>query len=993
MRFLLCFLVVLSVLSHGAADRLMSVDSEGVLRYQDNGEEVSLFGVNYYPPFSSDYAMLKARGFDHKAAIHQDLAHFQRLGLTCLRLHTFERQFSDKDGNFIDNVHVDLLDYLIAEASKCGIYVVLTPIAWWGSKDASPDCFTSRYDSIRQMIGDKAAWGYMARFLEQFGNHRNRYNGKRYADDPAIPVFELINEPLYEKDFPLEEKVAFINTLYDGLRKSGTKKPIFYSVWVNGAEAASLSKVEGVTHGWYPSGLVAGKTLTENYLPTVDKFLHEMSDPRVANKAKMIYEFDCADIHQSTMYPAMARAFRGSGVQIAAQFQYEVLKLADTNRNWQTHYLNLCYTPGKAIGFAIAAEVFKRIPRHFEAGRYPKSCRFGDFRVSYEEDLSELVTERDFLYSNHTKTAPPSIEKLRRVWGVGSSAVVDYDGTGAYFFDCLDDVGESWMLEIYPDVLLVRDPYSGGDSEKARMLGGLRRMEVRLPGLGSGFSARRVDVAGGVVVRAANGVVELEPGRYVLTRDGRETSFAAPRHAFVLPKFSDKVDEPAFLMDQPPLYRIGTGDLVVRATGMASSDCSRLEMKLCARDSDKPITVPLKAVRGKTGFEGRIPGHLITNPGLYRIWIEHESKGKVLVFPGGREKLERDQVAGSSWPALRLSSSTPLPETIRSEEGFEYTYSWREEDGSVRMSATGYGVGKAASGMRFALTPPPADVYANALKLRLRGGANTAAVEVGLIRDDQHGYGNPFALSSDWNDILVDLGSLNRLWRTKDGVAEASTSRELSLITGTWLYPEMRELPHFVEIQSADWVYEPNDVQVLIMTRESPVIALEFESGRQPHARRPGKCSLVAGRDPGRRALQLSASSFKTKPDFFSVHPAMASSLQEELKSGRSFDTVVLTARALYPWTNRMEFVLTESDGSPWGLNVDLSTDWQDIRIPLKSFYYFKHWGYVVEGRNGEGDMLNLNKVIKVNFCLGKFLFKEDFDKAHAVEVQEIRFE
>ena len=86
-RFLLiCTLTAMSVF--GAANRYMFVDGKGVLRYRDDAqEEVALFGVNYYPPFAIDYAALKQRGIDHKEAIRQDLAHFQRLGLTALRLH------------------------------------------------------------------------------------------------------------------------------------------------------------------------------------------------------------------------------------------------------------------------------------------------------------------------------------------------------------------------------------------------------------------------------------------------------------------------------------------------------------------------------------------------------------------------------------------------------------------------------------------------------------------------------------------------------------------------------------------------------------------------------------------------------------------------------------------------------------------------------------------------------------------------------------------
>ena len=85
----------------GAANRYMFVDGNGVLRYRDDAqEEVALFGVNYYPPFAIDYAALKQRGIDHKEAIRQDLAHFQRLGLTALRLHCTEISSTTSMWNF-----------------------------------------------------------------------------------------------------------------------------------------------------------------------------------------------------------------------------------------------------------------------------------------------------------------------------------------------------------------------------------------------------------------------------------------------------------------------------------------------------------------------------------------------------------------------------------------------------------------------------------------------------------------------------------------------------------------------------------------------------------------------------------------------------------------------------------------------------------------------------------------------------------------------------
>ena len=81
------------------------------------------------------------------------------------------------------------------------------------------------------------------------------------------------------------------------------------------------------------------------------------------------------------MYPAMARLFLSEGVQSATQFQYETTPLADDNVSYKTHYLNLIYTPEKAISLAIAAEVVRRTPR---GGKYvpdAKGMAFAPFRM------------------------------------------------------------------------------------------------------------------------------------------------------------------------------------------------------------------------------------------------------------------------------------------------------------------------------------------------------------------------------------------------------------------------------------------------------------------------------------------------------------------------------------------------------------------------------------------------------------------------------------
>lgn len=220
------------------------------------------------------------------------------------------------------------------------------------------------------------------------------------------------------------------------MRSTGTTKPIFYNASHNFdyAQAYFNSPIQGTTYQWYPIGLVGGKTRKGNLLPYVDKFEIPFADLKgFDNKAKAIYEFDPADIMYAYMFPAVARSFRSEGFQWITQFAYDPIDMADSNSEYQTHYLNLAYTPNKAISMAIAAEVAYNIPRGTKYPQYPNDTIFGDFSVSYELDQSMYNSDTKYYYSNTTITAPKNEKALSTIKGVGSSPVVKYSGSGAYF--------------------------------------------------------------------------------------------------------------------------------------------------------------------------------------------------------------------------------------------------------------------------------------------------------------------------------------------------------------------------------------------------------------------------------------------------------------------------------------------------------------------------------------------------------------------------------
>ena len=190
--------------------QFMNVNN-GVLCYED-GNEVCLWGINYYPAHSNNYINLKELGLDPKKIIDRDFEHFIRMSIDVIRVHLFDREISDRDGRLLDNEHLELTDYLIAKCRAAGIYFVITPIAWWNSMvlnkmaddryafwwmdNTWPSGF-SNYYSKEAMLWDENALIAQETFLMSIAGHINIYTGKTYAEEPVICIWEIINEPCY----------------------------------------------------------------------------------------------------------------------------------------------------------------------------------------------------------------------------------------------------------------------------------------------------------------------------------------------------------------------------------------------------------------------------------------------------------------------------------------------------------------------------------------------------------------------------------------------------------------------------------------------------------------------------------------------------------------------------------------------------------------------------------------------------------------------------
>lgn len=496
------------------------IEKSGVMRWSDTRQEASFYGVNYTLPFAHAYRAMNYLGKNHKEAIDKDVYHFTRLGFNAYRIHVWDVEISDSKGNLIENDHLDLLDYLIAKLKERNIRVLITTMTNFGNgypeRNQNTGAFSYLYDKCK-VHSDENAIVAQENYISQFVKHINPYTQQSYTDDPFVIGFEINNEPCHA-DTP-QQTENYINRMLAALKKAGNSKPVFYNVSHNmdHVQAYYNTAVQGTTYQWYPIGLVAGRTRKGNFLPYVDSYNIPFSNVKgFDKKAKAVYEFDPADITYSYMYPAMVRTFRSNGFQWITQFAYDPIDMAWANTEYQTHFLNLAYTPNKAISMKIAAEAAYSVPMNKKYPQYPNDTVFDNFRVSYAQDLSELNTPEKFYYSNNTSTTPVNTEKLQSIAGCGSSPVVSYEGTGAYFLDKLES--GIWRLEVMPDAVQINDPFAKPslNKEAVTIAWNEWNMEVSLPGLGEDYIVKAINNG-----NSHNGLSKgigfsIKPGVYLL---------------------------------------------------------------------------------------------------------------------------------------------------------------------------------------------------------------------------------------------------------------------------------------------------------------------------------------------------------------------------------------------------------------------------------------------------------------------------------------------
>ena len=673
---ILLLLFILHVLPYAQEnynnEELVYLDDNGVIKWKSNDEEVAIFGANYNLPSACDYRAAGYVGADRKELIEQDMAHFARMGWKGLRLCLWgDWENSDKDGNLVENDHLDLLDYLIAKAKERGIYMLFTPIttysALWPdamSDTAMVDGF-SKHFSRSELGVNPDAINAQINYLQQILEHVNPYTGIALKNEPNILFIEMINEPVHNpEDF--EGSISYINALVNAVKSTGCNKILFHNLSqdMKIAPAIKASDVDGVSFGMYPAGLVSGHTLNANLLRAVDEYPTMHLDD-IVGMPRIVYEFDEADSYTPYMYPAMTRTFRFGGAQFVIMFSYDMLATAPFNLGWQTHVMNMIYYPQKAVGGIIASEMMNHIPIMKNYGSYPENTEFGPVRISYDEKLSEMLSEDKFIYANNTASMPTNVNDLNQIIGFGSSPLVQYEGFGIYFLDKIDN--GTWRLEIYPDAILISDPFAqiSPDKQVSRLVYKEWPMTIHIPGLTDKFNVIPINDGNTYHPEVLDGKFNIRPGVYFVTTNNQVDISKLPAkignvkmREFVSPKPLRKSTD---VLIHPKNEFTESYSVTIEAEVVSAGPVDEVNLFLRNKKySRRFFKIPMNYKSGYT-YSATIPKEFVAI-GLYEYCITTEQNQNITCYPQ-KVKTSPDDWrfhANDLWQLKIVHANTPL---------------------------------------------------------------------------------------------------------------------------------------------------------------------------------------------------------------------------------------------------------------------------------------------------------------------------------------------
>ncbi len=493
---------------------------------------------------------------------------------------------------------------------------------------------------------------------------------------------------------------------------------------------------------------------------------------------------------------------------------------------------------------------------------------------------------------------------------------------------------------------------------------------------------------------AQEGKITVRPGVYLLRREGLTATPEVSRE-FVAP---GPKNLPPVVWHTPAIGVLEGETLPIEAT-VAATDPQAVKLQLRSGDG-LARAIELKP-SGPYTYRGSVESSFVRRGTLTYCIAIKQAQGE-LVFPhpeagplAGR-LTERKPVALLTFAKDAAAPDLPIGGALGQTAEAKIVPGSQAGRFALRMTATGFGPPPSAAGIKL-----PVSASGDALKdygvlvvRARRTQPGTTALEVGLVEADGTAHGYDVPLSDAFQDCRVPFDRLRALWSTPGGTVHPERFAQISLTFGSWLFPDAAREPHGVEVESVGLEYAPPAWRVPVHARRDPIILFSPSTPvRVSDTPVAWTQSVVPAQEPGSTAWRIAVRRFGPASNCVGARVDLGPiiSLFRPVIAGR--ETLHLRARGVEPTTTAVELVVSERDGTPWGATPKLTTDWQDIHIPLAELRHFAHWGSTPAGRGGEGDHCRADNLETLSLTYGAWLYPDHEDEPHTVEIEFLRLE
>ncbi|WJX58523.1 mannan endo-1,4-beta-mannosidase [Trifolium repens] len=205
---MVCFIVALAIVRNGDSNR---VNVEGSF-VQRNGTHFIFNGKQHYVNgFNSYWLMTMASDTPTtRSKVTSTFQQASQLGLNVARTWAFNdagdyKALQISPGSYEENVFQGL-DFLISEAGKYGVQLILSLVNNWnsfGGKSKYVEWARQRGHNViseDDFFTHPVVKQYYKNHIKAMLTRKNSISGVLYKDDPAIFAWELINQPRYAND-------------------------------------------------------------------------------------------------------------------------------------------------------------------------------------------------------------------------------------------------------------------------------------------------------------------------------------------------------------------------------------------------------------------------------------------------------------------------------------------------------------------------------------------------------------------------------------------------------------------------------------------------------------------------------------------------------------------------------------------------------------------------------------------------------------------------